>query len=76
MAHSSKERHDLESIMDKMGVAGMFEALPQIAGEKADHVQEAWQDRHLAKRWEKLAAKFEALASGVDDPYYPGGGRS
>lgn len=33
------------------------------------HVQEAWQDAALAKRWSKLSTKLDKLAQTIDDPY-------
>jgi inorganic triphosphatase YgiF len=70
MAYSNREREELEHLLDKMTVKGLFEALAQIAGEKEDHVLEAWQDRNLARRWARLSSKFDQLAEKTDDPYY------
>jgi hypothetical protein len=70
VAHSSKERLELESLMDRMGVAGLFEALSQIASEKDYHLRTNWQDSRGASRWAKLAVKFDKLAASIDDPYY------
>ena len=66
---SRDDRDDLEQILDRTGLKGLFEALAEIAGEKESHVQEAWQDAALAKRWSKLSTKFDKLAQSVDDPY-------
>jgi hypothetical protein len=66
---SRDDREDLEQILDRTGVRGLFEALAEIANEKESHVQEAWQDTALARRWAKLRAKFEKLTESVDDPY-------
>lgn len=70
MAHSSKEREELELLMDKMSVRGLFEALSQIASEKAEHASANWGDRNLASRWGKLGAKFDKISVTIDDPYY------
>lgn len=67
---SRNDKDDLEQILDRTGVKGLFEALSEIANEKESHVQEAWQDSALAKRWSKLATKFDKLAESVDDPYW------
>lgn len=70
MAKISKDdRDDLEQILDRTGMRGLFEALAEIAGEKESHVQEAWQDAALAKRWSRLAVKLDKLAQSIDDPY-------
>ena len=66
---SRDDKDDLEQILDRTGVRGLFEALAEIANEKESHVEEAWQDRALARRWGKLRGKFEKLAETVDDPY-------
>lgn len=63
------DKDDLEQILDRTGVRGLFEALAEIASEKESHVQEAWQDSAIAKRWSRLSAKFDKLAQSVDDPY-------
>jgi len=70
MAHTKAERDQLEALLDRMGVADFFVALTQIAGEKSDHAIEAWQDRYLAQRWERLSTKFDKLAAAIDDPYF------
>jgi hypothetical protein len=66
---SRDDRDDLEQILDRTGIKGLFEALSEIANEKESHVEEAWQDRALAKRWGKLRDKFDKLAQSIDDPY-------
>ena len=66
---SRDDKDDLEQILDRTGVKGLFAALADIANEKESHVQEAWQDSGLARRWAKLRTKFEKLAESVDDPY-------
>ena len=66
---SRDDKDDLEQILDRTGVKGLFEALAEIASEKEDHVQTNWQDSATAKRWSRLAAKFEKLAQSADDPY-------
>lgn len=66
---SRDDKDDLEQILDRTGVRGLFEALAEIASEKESHVQEAWQDRALAKQWAKLSTKFDKLAETIDDPY-------
>jgi hypothetical protein len=64
-------KHDavIEDIMDEIGIPGLFEAVARIASEKQDHVQSTWQDKELARRWGKIAAKFRKLAENTDNPY-------
>ncbi len=66
---SRDDKDDLEQILDRTGIRGLFEALAEIASEKESHVEEAWQDAALARRWAKLRTKFEKLSESVDDPY-------
>ncbi len=66
---SRDDKDDLEQILDRTGVRGLFEALAEIANEKESHVEESWQDRALARRWGKLRGRFEKLAETTDDPY-------
>lgn len=66
---SQKDQDALENLLDKLGVRGLLEALSIIAVEKADHVATNWQDQRLARRWEKLAGRFQTAARTVDDPY-------
>lgn len=66
---SRDDKDDLEQILDRTGIKGLFEALAEIANDKEDHVQSNWQDSALAKRWSRLAAKFDKIAQSVDDPY-------
>jgi len=59
----------VEALIDDIELHGLFEALSAVAYEKASHVQEAWGDAALAKRWAKLGDKFSKMAGTIDDPY-------
>jgi hypothetical protein len=48
----------LEEIIDSHGITNVLEAIEQVCYEKAEHVQSNWQDRPLAKAWEKVATKL------------------
>ena len=69
MPYTSKERDELETLFDKLGVEGVVSALAEICYEKEAHVQEYWQDRALATRWRRLGARLEKLAPALDDPH-------
>ena len=45
------ERDQIEELLDRIGVWGMMMALSEISTAKEGHVEEAWQDLRLAKRW-------------------------
>jgi hypothetical protein len=51
----------LEALVDANGLRAVVDALAAIAYVKADHIEEAWQDRGLAQRW--LAAGRRLLSA-------------
>jgi hypothetical protein len=63
------ERNQIEELLDRIGVWGMMMALSEISSAKEGHVEETWQDRRLAKRWDRLSQRFYKLAETLDDPY-------
>ncbi len=52
--------YDLETMIDRLGMAEIMFLLTHICDEKAEHIRENWQDEDLAKRWNIVA---EALIS-------------
>lgn len=40
---------------------GVINALSQVCHEKAQHIEENWQDKRLAKTWETAARKLDRL---------------
>lgn len=57
----------LETLADKHSLCFILNCLAQISFEKSDHVQATWQDRALAKQWEKIAVSLEAIADKNDN---------
>ena len=60
--------YDLEQIVDRVGLTEVLAILSEICSAKASHVEENWQDKVLAKRWEKAhkiveQAGYKALAT-------------
>lgn len=53
--HNS-DKHSLELMIDQWGVDQMLAAMSEICGEKAEHIRANWQDRSLAKLWDKRAS--------------------
>ena len=45
----------LERMIDRAGMLTVISALANIAGYKAEHLRENWQDEASAKRWDKAA---------------------
>lgn len=56
-------KDQLESLIDSYGLPVLLETLGQIAGEKAGHVAENWQDRALARAWDHCATKLYTLSA-------------
>lgn len=57
----------LEALVDKHTLQGVLEGLAFIAGEKATHVEENWQDAELAKSWANDADYLERMAPGIQN---------
>ena len=49
------EWESLERMIDQAGLLAVTSALANIAGYKAQHIRENWQDELLAKRWDKAS---------------------
>lgn len=72
MPHTFAERKQLESLMDRMSMVGLMEALSHICSEKADRTRRQPQiDPDTKDRWNALATGFDHLAATIDDPYFP-----
>ena len=52
---SKSEAVALEQLVDRYTLAAVVSALVEIADAKAQHVEEAWQDRALAREWARHA---------------------
>lgn len=46
---------ELECLVDRVGLLAVVSSLGCIAGWKADHIREHYQDTPLAKRWDKAS---------------------
>lgn len=66
------ELHDLEDLVDSIGIQGVIRGLAIIAGEKAEHVRSNWQDESTGKVWDRVMnyldrqADNKILASPLD----------
>lgn len=56
----------LESMVDRVGLANVLYALSIIAQHKADHVEENWQDRAVARVWQLEARRLHRTARQVE----------
>ena len=59
-------RNALEPLVDSVGVADVLIQLHIVCLEKAEHVGIEWQDKTLAKVWERLANKVKPDARTLD----------
>jgi len=54
---------DLEKLIDQTSLAKVVEMLSGIAGLKADHIRETWQDGALASRWDRASKLLDTASS-------------
>lgn len=52
----------LETLVDSNTLCTVLQYLSFIAAEKAQHIEETWQDVGLAKEWRKAERLLDALA--------------
>jgi hypothetical protein len=64
---SRNEISDLERLIDRVGLQRLADALADICDEKAKQVRTNWQDRHLAKAWEKASVACQKLSAAAND---------
>jgi hypothetical protein len=50
---------ELEELVDRHGLKTVVDRLASVCWEKAQHVQENWQDKALATRWNQAANRLE-----------------
>lgn len=56
-------KNDLEAMIDSTSLSAVLQALSEIARDKAEHINHAWQDTSLASVWEHAAKKIEKANS-------------
>ena len=52
----------LETAIDNVGAVQLLESIAEVLYAKSDHIRVNWQDRDLAKQWEKRALQIDKLA--------------
>lgn len=60
------EKLALEQLVDRHGLAGVVDALSDIAREKAEHIRVNWQDSVLADTWEDLAERLSSYTTALE----------
>ena len=62
---NDKQIEELEALVDRFSLANVLEALVTICHEKADHVQDNWQDVALARDWDNDGRKIDRIISTI-----------
>ena len=57
-----------EQAIDSHGVEGLLTAIVDVCHAKADHVETAWQEKGLARRWRLGAKRVEKAAANFGWP--------
>lgn len=60
---TTKQKDELEQLIDKASLSTVLFALADICDEKANHIRENWQDNGLAKLWDAGAWEAKKAAS-------------
>lgn len=60
----------LEALIDAENVKAIMHHMVTVCEDKAQHVEENWQDRKLAGEWSKAAKRIAACANRLS--FYPG----
>jgi hypothetical protein len=53
----------LEALIDRTSLQGVLMTLSEICGEKAEHVEDNWQDRALARHWRTAEGAIGCIVS-------------
>ena len=56
-------QNELEKLIDGSNLANVLEALAYVVREKADHINQNWQDTRLALMWERTAKLIDVAQS-------------
>lgn len=55
---TQESRERIEALIDETSLAEVLGAISQICDEKASHIDDNWQDKRLAKAWDRASAKL------------------
>lgn len=55
-------KEELETVIDEKGLGTLLDAIAEICREKAEFVLTNWQDKSLAKEWERSASKVQTAS--------------
>lgn len=62
----TKSFTELETLIERAGIAVVLDAIADIGHEIAEHVRANWQDDGLAKHWDDVAKRVERVASRIN----------
>jgi len=60
------EVNTIESIIDRVGMAEFAETVTAIAHGKAEHLESNWQDKGMARVWNRIARRFDKLVPSLE----------
>ena len=55
---NNSEKHDLEDMIDKYGLAGVLSETESICYKKAEHIVSSYDDQDTAERWGEAGAEI------------------
>lgn len=57
----TKLQNEVEALLDRHPIDELVAALAAVCDHKASHVLENWQDKHLAKLWQRNAIALDRV---------------
>lgn len=52
---------EVERLVDTAGLVTVLEALSNVAGYKAEHIRVVWQDKFLARDWDRASQHIAGI---------------
>lgn len=63
---ANMQKPGIEALIDAHGLANLLGCIHSVVEEKAQHIQENWQDRQLASLWQNAAKVVDTAAAKVE----------
>lgn len=54
---------EIESVIDRVGLPDMISIMADVCVAKADHIDTNWQDRALARVWDRASKALDKLSA-------------
>jgi hypothetical protein len=58
---TAAQREAIEKLIDEMGLHNFLSETAIVCCEKAEHIRSNWQDKSLAKAWERFGTRIGRL---------------